>query len=112
MDGLMAHTIWIDVGAITDIPRLAARVVASPAGDIAVFRATDDHIFALDDRCPHKQGKLSQGIVHGTSVTCPLHSWVIGLEDGSAQAPDEGCTRSIPVRIEGDRILLGIGADS
>ncbi len=65
-------------------------------------------MFALDDRCPHKAGKLSQGIVHGHSVTCPLHSWVIGLADGRAQAPDEGCTRTIPVRLDGRRILLSV----
>ena len=68
--------------------------------DIAIFRTADDRVFALHDRCPHKQGKLSQGIVHGTSVTCPLHNWVIGLEDGMAKDPDEGCVRTVPVKLE------------
>ncbi len=97
---------WIDVGALEDIPRQGARVVSSARGDIAVFRTVDDAVFALDDRCPHKQGKLSQGIVHGHSVTCPLHNWVIGLENGEAQAPDEGCVRRIPARVRDGRVSL------
>ena len=107
MDGHIA--VWIDVGHMDDIPRLGSRVVATRAIDIAVFRTADDRIFALHDRCPHKAGKLSQGIVHGSSVTCPLHNWVIGLEDGQAKEPDEGCARAIPVRLEDGRILLAVG---
>ena len=102
--------VWTDVGALEDIPRLRSRVVTTPEIDIAVFRTADDKVFALHDRCPHKAGKLSQGIVHGESVTCPLHNWVIGLADGQAKEPDEGCARSVPVRIENGRILLGIDA--
>ena len=108
MDG---HTIiWTDVGHIDDIPRLRSRVVSTPACDIAVFRTADDQVFALHDRCPHKAGKLSQGIVHGTLVTCPLHGWVIGLaDDGKAKDPDEGCVHSVPVQMRDGRIMLGIG---
>ncbi len=102
--------VWTDVGALDDIPRLRSRVVTTPEIDIAVFRTADDRVFALHDHCPHKAGKLSQGIVHGESVTCPLHNWVIGLADGHAKEPDEGCARSVPVRVENGRILLGIDA--
>jgi nitrite reductase (NADH) small subunit len=109
MDGGFARAAWCEIGLLDDIPRLGARTVATPRGDVAVFRTGDDRVFALDDRCPHKAGKLSQGIVHGHSVTCPLHNWVIGLHDGEAQAPDEGCTRTIPVRLDGRRILLSVG---
>jgi nitrite reductase (NADH) small subunit len=100
---------WRDVGALDDIPRLGARTVATPRGDVAVFRTAADGVFALDDRCPHKAGKLSQGIIHGESVTCPLHGWVIGLATGEAEAPDEGCARRVPVRLDGRRILLMVG---
>lgn len=102
-------SLWVDVGGIEDIPRLRSRVVTTTDTDIAVFRNADDKIFALLDRCPHKAGKLSQGIVHGESVTCPLHNWVIGLEDGKAKDPDEGCARVVAVRVENGRILLGVG---
>jgi nitrite reductase (NADH) small subunit len=97
---------WVDIGAAADVPLRGARVVAAPTGDIAVFKAADGAIFALRDRCPHKGGPLSQGIVHGHSVTCPLHNWVIGLATGEAQGADKGCTPKIPVRVEDDKILI------
>ncbi len=106
MDAIMTEAGWKDVGTIGEIPRLGARVVSTPRGNIAVFRTAGDQIFALDDKCPHKGGPLSQGIVHGVSVTCPLHSWVIGLESGEAASPDEGCVHTFAVRRDGDRILL------
>jgi nitrite reductase (NADH) small subunit len=101
---------WTRIGTLDDIPRLGSRVVRSRDEDIAVFRTSGDRVFAMHDRCPHKQGKLSQGIVHGTSVTCPLHNWVIGLDDGVAKDPDEGCVRTVPVKLEGRDILLEIVA--
>ncbi len=97
---------WRDVGTIDDIPKLGSRVVATARGNVAVFRTADDEIFALDDRCPHKGGPLSQGIVHGTYVTCPLHNWVINLPTGEAVAPDQGCTRKVPVQIRDRRVFL------
>lgn len=106
----MIATTWLDIGAVDDIPLRGARVVAGPTGDIAVFKAADGDIFALRDRCPHKGGPLSQGIVHGHSVTCPLHNWVISLLDGEAQGADKGCTPKIPVKVEGGRVLLSAEA--
>jgi len=99
---------WIEVGKLEDIPRLGARVIESTQGDIAVFKTASDEVFALLDACPHKAGPLSQGIVHGKSVTCPLHNWVLGLEDGIAKGPDEGCTNTFPVKIEADTVFLEI----
>jgi nitrite reductase (NADH) small subunit len=100
--------IWHEVGALDDIPRQGARTVATSRGVVAVFRTLDDLIFALDDKCPHKAGVLSQGIVHGRSVTCPLHNWVINLTDGKAADPDEGCVQVIAVKLEGQRVLLAV----
>ena len=99
---------WIKVGALDDIPPLGARVVKSMHGDIAVFRNADDEIFALRDKCPHKGGPLSQGIVFGRKVACPMHGWNICLDDGNAAAPDEGCARSYPVKIEGGVVYLSL----
>ena len=81
---------WIDIGAVDEIPLRGARVVRTPRGCLAVFRTGEDEVFALDDRCPHKGGPLSQGIVHGRAVTCPLHNWVISLETGDAAGPRRG----------------------
>ena len=97
---------WIEVGKLEDIPKLGARVVETPEGNIGVFRTAEDKIFALRDACPHQGGPLSQGIVHGERVTCPLHNWNIELSSGAAVAPDEGCAASFPVRMEGDLIFL------
>ena len=100
---------WIDIGAVDQIPLRGGRTVARPGqADVAVFRTGDDRVFALVDLCPHKQGPLSQGIVHGHSVACPLHNWNIALATGEAQVPDKGCTPTVPVRVEGGRVLLGL----
>lgn len=99
---------WIHIGQVADIPKLGARTVQTAQGEIAVFRAADDHIFALSNRCPHKNGPLSEGIVSGRKVACPLHNWVIDLTTGQADAPDEGCTTAYPIRLDGDRVLLGL----
>ena len=99
-------TRWIDIGALSDIPAQGARVVKTAHGCVAVFRTATDQVFAIDDRCPHKGGPLSEGIVHGTSVTCPLHAWVFSLETGMATGTDTGSVASYPARIDAGRILL------
>ena len=97
---------WLDIAALEDIPRRGSRILKLPETCIAVFRTVDDQVFALRDQCPHKQGPLSQGIVHGASVTCPLHNWVISLETGMAQGADEGQVPTFATRIENGRVLL------
>lgn len=99
---------WIEVGRLEDIPSQGARTLTLEAEEIAVFRTLDDRVFALRDRCPHLGGPLSQGIVHGHAVTCPLHSWVIDLDSGEAQGPDEGCAGTLPVQLEDGRIRVGV----
>ena len=101
---------WIDIGGLEQIPRRGARVVRTPHGCVAVFRSIDDSVFALEDRCPHRGGPLSQGIVHGTSVTCPLHNWVLSLETGEAEGADEGRARTFPLRVAGGRIRIDLTA--
>ncbi len=97
---------WIDIGALDDIPPQGARVVKTAQGCVAVFRTADDQVFAIDDRCPHKGGPLSEGIVHGSAVTCPLHAWVFSLETGMAQGADAGAVVTYPTRLEAGRVLL------
>lgn len=98
---------WIRICRIEDIPPLGARRVARSQGlDVAIFRTADDRIFALLDRCPHRGGPLSQGIVFDQRVACPLHNWTIGLSDGKAAAPDEGCTPTFQVRVTDGEIWL------
>ena len=97
---------WTDIGSLDDIPPRGARVVRTSLGCVAVFRTGHDEVFALDNRCPHKGGPLAEGIVHGTSVTCPLHNWVFSLETGEAQGADAGRVPTFPARIEAGRVLL------
>ncbi len=98
---------WVLICELADIPVLGSRRVAREHGlDVAVFRNAQDQVFALLDRCPHKGGPLSQGIVFGTSVACPLHNWTIGLCDGQASAPDEGCTPKFSVKLEDGAVFL------
>jgi nitrite reductase (NADH) small subunit len=100
---------WHEVCAVDDIPELGARVLRREGKtDIAIFRNSDNKVFALDDECPHKKGPLSQGIVFGEKVACPLHNWTIGLSDGCAQAPDEGCTVSYAIKIVDARVHIAL----
>ena len=96
---------WIEIGKLDDIPVRGARVVRTPDGEVAVFRTGDDRLFALDNRCPHKDGPLSEGIVFDHKVACPLHNWKIELETGSAVAPDEGCVRTYPVEVSAEGVV-------
>lgn len=103
----MSDTEWIRICQVDDIPVLGSRRVQRTRGlEVAVFRNDKDEIFALLDRCPHKGGPLSQGIVFGTSVACPLHNWSIGLCDGQASAPDEGCTPRFAVKVDNGDVFL------
>nr|WP_202843879.1 nitrite reductase small subunit NirD [Luteimonas saliphila] len=100
---------WVRVCPIDEIPVLGARVLQCEGGDdIALFRPAADRVFALADRCPHKGGPLSQGIVSGDSVTCPLHGWNIALDSGQACAPDVGCARRYAVELRGGFVWLSL----
>lgn len=99
---------WKQVATLEDIPLLGSRVINTEHGNIALFRTAEDEVFALRDRCPHKGGQLSQGIVFGNKVACPMHNWHINLEDGNAVAPDVGCARNYPVKLEGSLVYLSL----
>ena len=100
-------TDWTRICSVDDIPVLGSRRVQRRAGvDVALFRNGDSEVFALLDRCPHKGGPLSQGIVFGKSVACPLHNWTITLTDGSAREPDVGCTPAFRIKLEGGDVYL------
>ncbi len=99
-------TDWIEIAKLEEIPQLGARVIETDTMNIAVFRTSNDDVFAIKDECPHKQGPLSQGIVHGSSVTCPLHNWKIDLASGEALGPDEGCVNTFETKIEGEVVFF------
>jgi nitrite reductase (NADH) small subunit len=101
--------VWKNIGAVENIPVQGARRLGVLYGGkpVAVFRTSDGAVFALVDECPHRKGPLSEGIVSGDTVTCPLHNWVICLRNGEARAPDEGCTIFLPVRIDSGEVHIG-----
>jgi nitrite reductase (NADH) small subunit len=96
----------LDIAALEDIPQQGSRVVKTQHGCVAVFRTARDEVYALQDRCPHKGGPLSEGIVHGTQVTCPLHNWVFDMATGQALGADVGAVSTYPVQVQNGRILL------
>lgn len=97
---------WLRVCALHEIPRQGARVVDLEGTAVAVFRTAQDEIHAIEDRCPHKGGPLSQGIVFDNRVACPLHGWQVRLDTGHACAPDEGCAKRYRVKVERDEIFI------
>ena len=103
---------WLDICALDEITVLGSRIVSGPKGDIAIFRTTADEVFALDDRCPHKGGPLSQGLIYGKRVACPLHNWQIELESGDAVVPDVGCAHRHHAKVESGRVLLALAHSS
>ncbi|MCC7166342.1 MAG: nitrite reductase small subunit NirD [Rhodospirillales bacterium] len=106
----MVTSTWVRVGTLADIPRLGSRTVVTADGTVAVFRAAEDRVFALDNRCPHKGGPLSEGLVSGQLVVCPLHNWTIDLQSGEATLPDQGCTRTLEVRSDAQGLWLKLPA--
>lgn len=100
---------WLEVAHLDEIPQQGSRLVKTADYNIAVFRTVDDDIFAIKDACPHKQGPLSQGIVHDRKVTCPLHNWTISLETGEALGPDEGCTHVFNTKVEDGVVSIELG---
>ena len=103
---------WINIGNFDEVPKQGARVVETAFGDIAIFRTKDDEVFAVRDKCPHKGGPLSQGIVSGKRVSCPLHDWKIQLDSGLAVAPDEGCVATFQVKVVDGEILLLLNSEA
>ncbi|MBT4770766.1 MAG: nitrite reductase small subunit NirD [Rhodospirillaceae bacterium] len=103
---------WIEICTLEDIPLLGARVIETGESKIALFRTSEDEVFALKDECPHKKGPLSQGIVHGKRVTCPLHNRVLELEDGAVIAPDVGCAQPYRTKNENGKIFIFLSRTS
>ena len=101
---------WTDIGTLNDVPLRGSRIVKTAVGCIAVFRTAEDEVFATSNKCAHKGGPLSEGIVHDRKITCPLHNWIFSLETGEAQGADQGQITTYPVKIENGRLQLDIDA--
>jgi len=104
----MSEKNWIEVCKLEDIPPSQARTVNAGETMIAVFRLTDNRVKAVENRCPHKQGPLAEGIISGDDILCPLHNWRISLDSGKVAAPDEGCVKTYPVKVEEGQVFLSL----
>ncbi|MCP4971204.1 MAG: nitrite reductase small subunit NirD [Arcobacter sp.] len=99
---------WVKITNIDEIPFMGSRKILIKDKEIAVFKTKDNSIFAVNNECPHKQGNLSEGLVHENQVTCPLHNWDIDLKTGEAQGNDCGCTKTYESKIEKDILYIAI----
>jgi len=106
MDGMQPIENWLNVCDLDEIPVRGARRFRTSMGEIAVFRTSSEAVYAIDNQCPHKKGPLSEGIVHDSAVTCPLHNWVIDLQSGQARGADSGCVKTYPTKVAEGRVLV------
>ncbi|MDX8386280.1 MAG: nitrite reductase small subunit NirD [Gallionella sp.] len=104
----MSKRNWTEVCKLEDIPPSQARTVNAGETVIAVFRLTDNRVKAVENRCPHKQGPLAEGIISGEDILCPLHNWRISLDSGEVAAPDAGCVKTYPVKVEDGQVFLSL----
>lgn len=102
-------TVWHSICQVEEIPSLGGRTIRAGQMEIAVFRLSDGRIRAVDNRCPHKQGPLAEGIVSGDTIICPLHARKINLETGEVLKPDSGCVKTYPVKVEDGQVFLSLG---
>ena len=105
---MSTNKIWIAVANINEIPEMGSRVLFYKNEEIALFKTREGNVYAVNNLCPHKKGKLSEGLVHDGSVTCPLHNWVIDLETGVAKGEDNSCTNIYETQIKSGLIYLNI----
>ena len=99
---------WYKITAIENIPFMGSRKVEIGEIEIAIFKTRDGSLFAVNNVCPHKKGKLSEGLVHEKQVTCPLHNWEIDLQTGLALGNDSGCTSIYETKIEDGILFLSL----
>ena len=106
MDGMHPIENCLNICGLEDIPVRGARRFNTTTGEIAIFRTSTEEVYAIDNRCPHKNGPLSEGIVHDHGVTCPLHNWVIDLQSGQARGADAGCVKTYPAKVSDGRVMV------
>jgi nitrite reductase (NADH) small subunit len=97
----------INLGPIAKIALGHARTFIVGSEEIAVFRQRDGRLFATQNRCPHKQGPLSEGVAGGGKVICPLHAHKFNLETGEGSEKGE-CVKVYKVSEAGGEILLQV----
>lgn len=101
---------WIRITAADNIPPREGRAVQVGSLELAIFN-TGEGFLAVENRCPHGGGPLADGIVGGTTVTCPLHNWRVCLESGAVKRPcSDGATAvtTFPVSVIDGIVMLAV----
>jgi nitrite reductase (NADH) small subunit len=104
-----AHTSsgWLQVCTLHELSRAGVRTLALPELNVAVFRLADGRVFAIEDRCPHRGARLSAGVIYDADkIACLDHGWGIRLADGEAEAPEQGCVLTFPVKVEDGLVFV------
>lgn len=96
----------IEVASIADLSVGIGKKIIIAGEEIALFKQKDGTVNAIKNSCPHKGGPLSEGIVSGEHIFCPLHDWKINLNDGKVQEPDTGCVETYKVEIVNEKIYI------
>lgn len=103
---------WIRITSCENIPQREGRAVTVAGREIAIFNL-GDRFLATDNRCPHKGGPLSDGIVTGASVVCPLHAWKVNLDTGTVERPvaAAGCIATYPTCVQDGVVVIGLAIE-
>lgn len=104
---------WIRITECSNIPLREGRSVSAGGHDIAVFNL-GDRFLAIENQCPHKGGPLSDGIVSGNAVVCPLHAWRADLETGAVlnSGSARSCLKTFATRIDAGVVMLELPLES
>src|SRR5262245_58151738 len=99
------NTNTINLGIIESIALGQGRCYIVGDEEVAVFRQRDGQLFATQNRCPHRDGPLSEGVMGGGKVICPLHGHKFDLASGAGSEADE-CVKTYKVgEVNGDIVL-------
>jgi nitrite reductase (NADH) small subunit len=102
------NLVKVKVAELSELKEQIGKEVMVQGYQVGLFLLTSGKVLAIENRCPHKGGTLTEGIVSEDHVFCPLHDWKICLEDGLVQAPDTGCVKTFDVTVEGQNVYLTI----
>jgi nitrite reductase (NADH) small subunit len=97
---------WHKVCKVADIKPKTSQKITAGELTLALFHLTDGRFMTIEDRCPHQDGPLSDGIITGSIVTCPLHNWRINLISGETLPPDCECIKTYKTKIERDEVWV------
>lgn len=97
----------IEVYAYSKLFEQMGQPVEAGNHKIALFKLTNGEVHAIENKSPHpKGGVLSEGLVSGHYVFCPLYDWKISLLDGLVQAPDTGSVKKYEVELIDDKVYI------